>query len=727
MPKLLVLKAIAVVFTVSAFLICSCVFGQTVTTDSAQGPPEWNIRPKIGVGVGMMNYQGDLITNRGYFNLFQNKTAVHVNAAQPINDFLELNFFMLYGSLGADERTLERNLNFSSRITSGGISLSYNFNQLLKPKRLFEPFISVGFEAFDFQTKTDLFDQYGNPYYYWSDGTIRNLSETDENLGNAIEITRDYVYDTDVRELNADGFGDYNQRSFAVPFGGGFSLNVSPKVALKGGVEYHYSFTDLIDGITSESRGVRKGNANRDHWLQTFVRLSYDLTPTPHLQIADGKGADGADTDLDSIADFLDKCPATPPGIAVDEQGCPLDSDGDSVPDYLDDELNSPAGSVVDSAGVALNDAQLEQMYLEFYDETGKYAQYTNQSYSLETVERKTQRRKASYTVKIGESEEAISDSLANVLLSNPDIQIKEGADGKTVIEVAGLESLPEAVKTKIDLESQGIATSEVTETTAGGKTTSVTKIEQDAVSKKSSGLSVEQAIAKNKSLPAPKKLILDREGYTIDRPIDSRSVSKVNDTQYGDNTVYRVQVGAFANKLRLDVFADVKDLVVVTTSDGLTRYYVGAFTSYEQAASRKIDMIERGFNGAYVVPFKNGERTSLPGAPQSQNSAPAANNAPAESGAGNFGKVKFKVQIGSYVGDIPTDVLDKMMDLGRIDQRPSDDGSVKYLTGEFNTAEEAQAMRDDLVSQGFSEAATVAEFEGKLLSTEEGLNLLNQ
>jgi hypothetical protein len=38
----------------------------------------------------------------------------------------------------------------------------------------------------------------------------------------------------------------------------------------------------------------------------------------------------------DGVADSYDKCPGTPIGVKVDQDGCPLDSDKDGVPDYLD-------------------------------------------------------------------------------------------------------------------------------------------------------------------------------------------------------------------------------------------------------------------------------------------------------------------------------------------------------------------------------------------------------
>ena len=60
------------------------------------------------------------------------------------------------------------------------------------------------------------------------------------------------------------------------------------------------------------------------------------------------------DTDKDNVPDYLDKCPNTPAGIRVNSMGCPLDSDEDGVPDYLDKCPGTPAGTQVDSKGCAV-------------------------------------------------------------------------------------------------------------------------------------------------------------------------------------------------------------------------------------------------------------------------------------------------------------------------------------------------------------------------------------
>lgn len=61
------------------------------------------------------------------------------------------------------------------------------------------------------------------------------------------------------------------------------------------------------------------------------------------------------DADGDGVPNDKDKCPNTPPGVAVDEIGCPKDkdSDGDGVPDYLDNCPDNTPEEI--SAGVDQN------------------------------------------------------------------------------------------------------------------------------------------------------------------------------------------------------------------------------------------------------------------------------------------------------------------------------------------------------------------------------------
>jgi OOP family OmpA-OmpF porin len=57
------------------------------------------------------------------------------------------------------------------------------------------------------------------------------------------------------------------------------------------------------------------------------------------------------DSDGDGVTDDMDRCPDTPRGARVDEEGCPIDSDKDQVSDYKDKCPKTPDGCIVDEHG----------------------------------------------------------------------------------------------------------------------------------------------------------------------------------------------------------------------------------------------------------------------------------------------------------------------------------------------------------------------------------------
>ena len=90
---------------------------------------------------------------------------------------------------------------------------------------------------------------------------------------NASTVTRNMglphnknVYESDIRELNKDGFGKYTERAFAFPLGVGFIMKVTDRVDLKLNFQYYFSTTDYIDGISNKSLGDRVGNKRKDNW-----------------------------------------------------------------------------------------------------------------------------------------------------------------------------------------------------------------------------------------------------------------------------------------------------------------------------------------------------------------------------------------------------------------------------------------------------------------------------
>lgn len=67
----------------------------------------------------------------------------------------------------------------------------------------------------------------------------------------------------------------------------------------------------------------------------------------------------------------------------------------------------------------------------------------------------------------------------------------------------------------------------------------------------------------------------------------------------------YRVQIGAFSAKPKID---DVKDISVIVLDNGITKYFSGNFPTIEEATKRKEELAKKGFPGAFIVSFENGK-----------------------------------------------------------------------------------------------------------------------
>lgn len=332
--------------------------------------------PVIGVGAGYFNFYGNV--NDAYRSNTLGKPGLRVNMAMFLTkeakkQIIRGNLVFMMGELYGTQRTVAdtsfyQNLNFKSNIFSFGMNIHYSFKPWIKG-RIFEPFISVGIETLQFNTKGDYYNADGLRYHYWTDGTIRSFPETPENIlnPNIIPISRDYKYETDLRSLNRSGLGRYNQFSVAIPVDIGIDFNVSNRVTLRAATSLHYAFTDLIDDKSSKSKSPEypeyKGKKGYNMYAFSYLSLHLDLFSSPKIKIVEDLFANVEydysvleDQDDDGVPDLFDLCPDTPKGVPVDSVGCPFDSDGDGVPDYLDREPNSRHGAIVDEYGMEIKD-----------------------------------------------------------------------------------------------------------------------------------------------------------------------------------------------------------------------------------------------------------------------------------------------------------------------------------------------------------------------------------
>ena len=76
-------------------------------------------------------------------------------------------------------------------------------------------------------------------------------------------------------------------------------------------------------------------------------------------------------------------------------------------------------------------------------------------------------------------------------------------------------------------------------------------------------------------------------------------------------NLHYRVKVGSFSLGVKSEFFKNYYPVTAVSNSSA-DRYYIGLFTMYQSAELARGILVESGFNGAFLVAFKNGKEISL-------------------------------------------------------------------------------------------------------------------
>ncbi len=110
-----------------------------------------------------------------------------------------------------------------------------------------------------------------------------------------------------------------------------------------------------------------------------------------------------------------------------------------------------------------------------------------------------------------------------------------------------------------------------------------------------------EEIIVQNKKVE--NKKIIETKEKTQQLPPTSKIPVTAAPISLGKT--YRVQIGAFSQKPKIESVPEISTIVL---ENGITKYFSGNFESYEDANKRKKEMIEQGFAGAFIVQFENGK-----------------------------------------------------------------------------------------------------------------------
>lgn len=272
----------------------------------------------IAVSGGVVNYVGDL----GNEILFPYSSA-NTGSAVTICDFLndprksgtrfsvfdmQLRFSWhrlqydeassIGNKKGIDLRNYKRGIGFRNDLFGSEVDFTYNiypnhFAPLIKQK--FSFFFLAGIGIFYGQPKADLFNgsqSLANRYYFWNDGTIRDVAENSNGIGNVIK--KDGIYETNLRDWHTEGQGynreihttkPYNNFNIGFPFGGGVRYLYNKVLTFSAEFNYYYFLTDYLDDVSNRYATYEELKASFPDAVN-FELAKYIADPT-------GKGTNG--------------------------------------------------------------------------------------------------------------------------------------------------------------------------------------------------------------------------------------------------------------------------------------------------------------------------------------------------------------------------------------------------------------------------------------------------
>lgn len=103
-------------------------------------------------------------------------------------------------------------------------------------------------------------------------------------------------------------------------------------------------------------------------------------------------------------------------------------------------------------------------------------------------------------------------------------------------------------------------------------------------------------------------------DGINLTRPngLDSWSISSDEAANSEPGIKYRIQIGAFANRVSDYSFKQLGQLYTQEIDGGILRYMIGSYSTREEAAAAQAEIRSMGYPDAFTVVCNNGKRVSF-------------------------------------------------------------------------------------------------------------------
>lgn len=234
----------------------------------------------VSYGMGVVNYIGDLGNEKNFA-----ASSANIGMEVTVRDFLnnpekshvlnrpfsvEARFSWhrlqydetapMGGKKGAELRNYHRGLSFRNDLFGISTHATYTYYaSKYRPlyKQNFAFFLLAGVGAFYGTPKADLFNgsvDASNKYYFWNDGTVRDVDERSGKQGNIIK--KDGTYETNLPDWHTEGQGTsaetsskkpYSTINVGFPLGVGIRYGLNKNITFSAELDYYYFITDYLD------------------------------------------------------------------------------------------------------------------------------------------------------------------------------------------------------------------------------------------------------------------------------------------------------------------------------------------------------------------------------------------------------------------------------------------------------------------------------------------------
>lgn len=327
------------------------IFGAN-TSIAQDNEAKWAIKTSYS----LLQYSGEL--DNQFFRFGKRNDGFGLAASRYLSPSFDATMGLDYYRLNISGTIGEHSYKVNGNIFSPSILFSYKFTNgyLLPESSRLKPYLGAGIHYFAGSTKGQSHDLQGDPFRHTVDEVAFNyaagvkyrithkvsffaeftglLATTDELDGASLNRKNDKFWGGRIgifikiggpKDSDRDGVPDVKDECPDTPFGVEVDEKGCPLDRDGDGIPDYQDDCPDIPGIP-EFNGCpdTDGDGIPDH--------SDDCPELPGIPKYNGC----PDSDGDGVIDPKDFCPDTPPGVKVDEFGCPIDSDGDGLTDDVD-------------------------------------------------------------------------------------------------------------------------------------------------------------------------------------------------------------------------------------------------------------------------------------------------------------------------------------------------------------------------------------------------------